>query len=72
MANEKLEYQIRSSFAGVGVVNGQNYQFSPHNSDLILQVTEGCCLASGMEFDVVFTDSKLRCFFMRVAVTVED
>lgn len=38
MANEKLEYQIRSTFEGMGVVNGQNYQFSSQNPDLILQM----------------------------------
>lgn len=44
MVNEKLEYQMRSTFAGVTVVNGQNYQFSAMNSDLILQVMDGCGL----------------------------
>ena len=70
MANENVEYQIRSTSLAVSVVNGQNYQFSSYTPDLILQLHHD--LETANQFDLVFTDSKLRCFFVRVHVIVEE
>jgi hypothetical protein len=64
IANEKFEYQIRSTVHTINVINGKNFKFSPESDQLLLQL----CFPTPPTADLIISDSKSRCFFIRLAI----